>query len=204
MMARAEPPRLLQVVREPINAGADAAYEEIENEIATACVVLKCPHPHLALETLTSPREIWWLNFFATEEQRLQVTRAYESNRPLMDVLIRNSERKSHCTGPVVDQLWRYRPDLGGTAFADLLGARYAVVSFGEGAIDARGPVFENADGLYFAVQFFRTLADARQHARRGATLLGFHPSWGLPAQDWIDADREFWSVNPAVLERAD
>src|SRR5262249_40052897 len=141
-----------------------------------------------------------------SEEQRLQVTRAYEANRPLMDVLIRNSERKAKRTGHVVDQLWRHRPDLGGTAYADLLGARYAVVSCDEAALDGGGPVFENADGAYFAVQFFGTLAEAQQHARHGATLLAVHPSWGLPARDWIDADRDFWSVNPLVVrrERAD
>ena len=101
--AQAEPPQLLQVVREPINAGGEIAYEKIEDEIAAACVALKCPHPHLALETRTGQKEIWWFNFFESEEERLQVTRAYESNRPLMEVLIRNREKKSMYTGPITD-----------------------------------------------------------------------------------------------------
>jgi hypothetical protein len=95
-MARAHPPRLLQVVREPINAGAEAAYE----------------------------------------------------------------------------------------------------------AVDADGPVFEQPDGTYFAVRFLKTLEEANRLANNDATILGFHPCWGLPAQEWIDADADFWSVNPVAPQR--
>jgi len=164
-MVQAEPPQLLQVVREPINAGDEARYEEIENETAAACVALKCPHPHLALETLTGPKEIWWFNFFESEEQRLQVTRDYERNRPLMAVLTRNSARKSRYTGQITDQILRYRPDPGRGVW-DLPGARYTVVTFGDPVLDAGGPVFEGPDGTHLAIRFFRTLEDAQQLAQ--------------------------------------
>ena len=201
-MAQAGPPQLLQVVREPINAGDEAAYEEIESETAAACAALKCPHPHLALETLAGQKEIWWFNFFESEAQRLQVTGAYERNRPLMKVLTRNSKRKSSYTGEVTDKILRYRPDLGRGTYWDLLGARYVVVSFGNAAIDSGGPVFEGPDGAYFGVRFFRTLDDAKRIAGGSATMLGFRPAWGLPVQEWIDADRDFWSVNPVTSQR--
>jgi hypothetical protein len=201
-MAQADPPRLLQVVREPINAGDEAAYEEIENEIAAACVALKCPHPHLALETLSERKEIWWFNFFDSEEQRLQVTRDYESNRLLMEVLIRNGDRKSRYTGEITDRVSRYRPDLGRETNWDFLGARYVVVIFGDAAVDAGGPVFEQPDGTCFAVRFFKTLEDAHRLANNDATILKFRPSWGLPAQEWIDADLDFWRVNPVAPQR--
>jgi hypothetical protein len=200
-MARADPPQLLQVVRQAITAGGEAAYEEIENEIAVACVALKCPHPHLALETLAGPKEIWWFNFFESEAQRLQVTNAYESNRPLMEVLTRNSKRKSRYTGEITDVILQYRPDLGRATYWDVLGARFVVVTIGEGAIDTGGSVFEGPDGAYLAVQFVRTLDDAERLASGGATVLEIRPSWGLPAEEWIDADRDFWSVNPVVSQ---
>jgi hypothetical protein len=200
MTAQADPPQLLQVVREPINAGNEAAYEEIETEIAAACVALKCPHPHLALETLAGQKEIWWFNFFESEEQRLQVTRDYEGNLPLMEMLTRNSKRKSRYTGQITDKLSRYRPDLGRGVW-DLLRGRYAVVTFGDTVIDAGGPVFEQSDGTHFAIRFFETLEDAKRVAGSGATLLGIRPIWGLPAREWIDADRDFWSVNPLVSQ---
>jgi len=202
VMAHANPPQLLQIVREPINAGSETAYEEIESEIAAACVALKCPHPHLALETLTGQKEIWWFNFFESEEERLQVTRAYESNRPLMDVLIRNTERKSRYTGPVTDKVSRYRRDTAREARWDLLGARYVVVTLGDAAIATGGPVFEEPDGTRFAVRFFRALQEAKQFGGNGATVLRLRPAWGLPAQQLIDADRDFWSANPIAFQR--
>ena len=201
VMAQAAPPQLLQVVREPISAGGESAYAEIEDEIAAACVALKCPHPHLALETLTGQREIWWFNFFESEEDRLRVTRAYESNRPLMEVLIRTSERKSRYTGPITDKVSRFRSDLGRENRWDLMRARYAVVTIGDSAIATGGPVFEEPDGARFAVRFFRALEDAKRFGGDGATVLAFRPSWGLPAQELIDADRDFWSANPVASQ---
>ena len=201
VMVQADPPQFLQIVREPINAGDAARYEEIENETAAACVALKCPHPHLALETLTGQKEIWWFNFFESEEQRLQVTRDYENNRPLMEVLTRNSVRKSKYTGQITDKIWRYRTGPGPGVW-DLPGARYAFMTFGHSALNAGGPVFVEPDGTHLAIRFARTLEDAMRIAVNGATILGFRPSWGLPARQWIDADSEFWNVNPAASQR--
>ena len=201
-MAQASPPQLLQVVREPINAGGETAYAEIESEIAAACVALKCPHPHLALETLTGQKEVWWFNLFESEEERLRVTRAYQSSRPLMEMLTRNSERKSRYTGQITDKVSRYRWDLGREARWEFLGARYVVVTFGDAAIASGGPVFEEPDGVQFAVRFFRALENAKRFASNGATTLALRPAWGLPDQQWIDADPAFWSANPLVSQQ--
>ena len=197
VMARADPPQLVQVVREPVLD--EAAYKKVEDDTAAACVALKCPHPHLALETVTGPKEIWWFNFFESEEERQQVTRAYESNRPLMEVLTRNGERKSRYTGQITDNVARYRRDLTRDASWDLLGARYAAVALGDAASDVGGPVFEEPGRARFAVRFFRTLEDAKRLVRGGATLLALRPTWGLPAKEWIESDPVFWSVNPVA-----
>ena len=200
-MTQAGPPELLQIVREPINAGGEAAYTEIEDEIAAACVALECPHPHLALETLAGQKEIWWFNFFESEDERQQVTRAYQRNRPLMEVLTRTSERKSRYTGQVSDKVSRYRADLGREARWDILGARYAVLAFADAPLARGGPVFEEPDGGRFAVRFFTAFEDAQRFAGTGATVLALRPAWGLPAPELIAADPEFWSANPVVSQ---
>jgi hypothetical protein len=48
-------------------------------------------------------------------------------------------------------------------------------------------------------VRFFKTLDAAAQCASNGEVVLRFRRSWGLPIWELIDADREFWSVNPAA-----
>jgi catechol 2,3-dioxygenase-like lactoylglutathione lyase family enzyme len=199
VMARSHPPAVLQIVREPIKPGDEAAYEAIESEIAAACVALGCPHPHLALETLTGQKEIWWFNLFDSEEDRARVTRAFESNRPLMEMLARSSEKKARHTGPTIDTISRYRRDLGPDRRWDLIGARYVVVSFGDAALATGGPVFVQPDGACFAVRFFKALDASMQAASSGGTVLRFRPSWGMPAWEVLDADRDFWGVNPVA-----
>jgi hypothetical protein len=198
--ALAEPPQLLQIVREPIVPGQEGAYESIETEIAAGCVALKCPHAHLALETLVGPKVVWWFNLFDSEEQRLAVTRAYESNGALMEMLRNNSRKKARHTSGVSDVILRHRPDLGGGSAWDIAGARFVVVSVSRAERSADGPVFEAPDGTYFAVRPRRTLQDAERAVRDETDIvLRIRPTWGLPAPEWIDADREFWSANPVT-----
>ncbi len=201
-MAQGEPPRVLQIVREPIIAGNEATYEMIEDETALACAEMECPHPHLALETPDGSSEVWWINFFDSDAERLEVTDDYARNRPLMEVLTRNSERKSRLTGEVVSMVLTYRPDLSRDAGWELRGTRFIVVTVIREPIEREGAVFETPDGSYYILNPVRTRDDAERLAASSlltATVLGVRPSWGMPAKEWIDADRDFWISNPTV-----
>jgi hypothetical protein len=196
--------QLLQVVREPINVGAEAAYAAVETETASACVELRCPHPHLALEPVAGPREIWWFNLFASEANRQRVIDEYSRNGRLMEVLQRNSRRKAAFTGVLVDTLFGYRRDLSRGVALDLTAARFVVVAPASDAIDGTvaldGPVFEAEDGTRLVVRPAKTQDEAKRlHTRGGpgTTLLAVLPAWGMPAKDWIVADPDFWAPNP-------
>jgi hypothetical protein len=197
--ARALPPQLLQIVREPIKPGNEAAYEVVEDETARACVELDCPHPHLALETLAGPKVIWWLNFFASETERLRVTDDYLRNQRLMEVLIRNNERKAKLTEKPMDMILRHRPGRG--APFEVAGTRFVVVTIAAGPAPTEGESFEAHDGSYFVLQAAKSRAEAERLAadRPRTTILAVRPSWGLPAKGWLDADRKFWGANPLM-----
>ncbi|HLF09829.1 MAG TPA: HXXEE domain-containing protein [Gammaproteobacteria bacterium] len=197
--ARALPPQLLQIVREPIKPGNEAAYEVVEDETARACVELDCPHPHLALETLAGPKVIWWLNFFASETERLRVTDDYLRNQRLMEVLIRNNERKAKLTEKPMDMILRHRPGRG--APFEVAGTRFVVVTIAAGPAPTEGESFEAPDGSYFVLQAAKSRAEAERLAadRPRTTILAVRPSWGLPAKGWLDADRKFWAANPLM-----
>jgi len=81
------PPQMLQIVRESLNEGSEAAYRTIEEDAARICADLNCPNAHLAMESLTGPKEIWWLTPYESESDRQRVTDGYASNRALMAVL---------------------------------------------------------------------------------------------------------------------
>jgi len=53
LVAPERPPVILQIYREPLKPGRDAVYRAIEEETARVCATLECPHPHLAIESLT-------------------------------------------------------------------------------------------------------------------------------------------------------
>ena len=203
-MIHDEPSQLVQVVREPITAGLEAAYEAIENDIARACAELGCPHPHLALEPAGPVREVWWLNLFASDADRERVVDEYARNSALMAVLERDSRRKADVTGPVVDLLYRYRPDLSRGERLDIAGARFIAATVNPGPDAPRGAVYQAGDDALLLLRAATTREGAERLAGEAdrTTLLAIRPSWGLPAKDWIEADPEFWMANPVLRRR--
>jgi hypothetical protein len=199
MRPMAQDAQLLQIVREPIQIGKEAEYAAIETESAKACAELKCPHPYLALEPVGGPKEIWWLNTFASAAERQRVTEDYLRNGPLMAVLTRNSKRKASLTGTVSDRVLSYRADLSGSAGWQVAGARFVVVTVATGGALPEGSVFEAPDGMRLVLRPARTLEEAERFASAAVgetSLLAVLPSWGMPAKDWIEADPEFWNRN--------
>ena len=87
-------PQFLLIVRELVRPGNEAAYDANELKIAEACARLKCPHPYLALVSADNPREVWWLNAFASSEERDGLDAAYARNEQLMAALAPLGKRK--------------------------------------------------------------------------------------------------------------
>jgi hypothetical protein len=95
----------------------------------------------------------------------------------------------------------RHRPDLGRGASLDVAGKRFAVVTITDTAVETDAAAFEAPDGSCFVIQPAETRAAAERLAAAGprTTILAVRPSWGLPAKEWVDADREFWASNPLM-----
>jgi hypothetical protein len=199
-MAQERPPNLLQIFREPLKTGGEAEYKTIEDDTARVCAELNCPHPHLAVEPLTGPAEVWWLNGFESDAERQRVEEDYAKNRPLMAALERNSKRKQLVTGTPVNVYARYRSELSHGDTWKLAGARFLVVAVTRQDVAADASVFEAADGDRFLLVPARTREQAdAQAARLGqeARVFAVRPYWGLPAKEWIEADPDFWKSNP-------
>ena len=54
--------KILQIVREPLKPGSEAAYYALEEDTAHAAAALGCPHPYLGAESVTGSKEVWWFN----------------------------------------------------------------------------------------------------------------------------------------------
>jgi hypothetical protein len=185
---------ILQIFRERLKPGCEASYSEIEEDTARNSVKLKCPHPYLAIELLTGPKEIWWLNTFDSQEHRQQVEADYAKNHALMQVLKRNSKRKASLTETTANICVTYRE---GSLKWTPAGARFMVIAVTKTNLQNNGSVFEAPDGnLYILIK-----SHHRKQAEEVVTTIGpqagvfaVRPNWSMPDQEWIDADPEFWN----------
>src|SRR5438552_5040276 len=195
------PPQMLQIVRESLNEGSEAAYRTIEEDAARICADLNCPNAHLAMESLTGPKEVWWLTPYESESDRQRVANGYASNRTLMAALQDVLRHKQGLVGAPIDVLAHYRDDLSGQAPWKVRGTRFFVVTVTSGDPPVVGAVFEVPDGTRFIFRSARTLHEAESLAAEASskttTILAVQPYWGMPANDWIAADPEFWQPNP-------
>jgi hypothetical protein len=89
-----ETPLFLLIVRERLRPGCEEAYDTNEVRLAAVCAKLQCPHPYLALASTAGPKEVWWLNAFASQEERDGLDAAYARNEPLMAAMRPLGKRK--------------------------------------------------------------------------------------------------------------
>jgi hypothetical protein len=191
--APATPPRILQIHREPLKAGAEAEYGRIESDTARKCAELRCPHAYLALESLTGAKEVWWFNGYESAADRKQVADAWASHTQALTVLAGNGKRKARLTGKASEAFARYREDLS-AASPWLMGrGRFLVITVTRTSAPMRGTVFATEDGTRFVIVSAPTREAADAAAGPDARVFAVRPSWSYPAADWIAADPEFW-----------
>jgi hypothetical protein len=192
-------PQLLLIVRERLRQGSEEAYDRNEKEIAAACAALGCPHPYLALDSLVKPKEVWWLNAFASHDERERVEAAYSHNAALMERLQVLGARKEDFREMLTMTNAAYRPDLSGGIGWRVVGARFFVVSTLPIGAHAVGAVFESSSADRFAFASAPNRGEADNLATQlgpEAIVLAIQPRWSFPAKAWVDADHDFWNAN--------
>jgi len=204
-MAQEQPPAILQIYRDTVKPGREADFKAVEEDAARICAELKFPHDHLAIESLSGPKEVWWLNAFESEDDKQRVADEYAKNPALVAALASIPRRKEGLTESPVNVYASYRADLSRGVPWKVAGGRFFVVTVTEGDPRAEGPVFEAPDGTRFA---FRPVATHRQAdaaaaaAGPGTRIFAVRPYWGMPAREWIAADPVFWKANPTARAR--
>ena len=198
MQSVAMPPPILLIAREPLVADHENAYREIEEETARLSAKLRCPHPYLAMESLSGPKEIWWFNGFDSPDDQRQVAEAYEKTAALSAALKKNSDRKTPVTGKVIELVAQYRPDLSSGDPWILGHGRFLVIAVTKHRPSSAGTVFQAADGTFFVFSPARTRKQADRLAASipGSTVVVVRPSFSFPAKDWVAADPRFWRAN--------
>jgi hypothetical protein len=192
--APVEPPAILQVYREPLKPGVRTEYDRLESENATECTRLHCPHAYLALESLTGPEEVWWLNGYASDAERKQVADAWAASTEALDILGRNAKRKAALVGKGIESMARYRQDLSGGEPWQLGTGPFLVIWSGTGKPGLKGTVYETEDRARLVIAAARTREEADTLAAGfKARVFEVRPSWSNADEAWIASDPDLW-----------
>jgi len=191
--AQAQPSQVLNISREFPAPASEEKYRAIEEDAARVCAEMKCPNPYIGIESLTGPKEAWWINGFESDTALKRVAQQYANNRPLTDALNRITARKKGLIGDSVEVVAAYRKDLSRGPRWDVGQGRFLVITVTRGVPATHGTVFETADGTRFVIQAARTADEAESKAREGSQIFAVRPYWSMPAKEWIAADPEFW-----------
>jgi hypothetical protein len=187
---------IMLIHRDTLKPDCEAAYRAIEEDAARFCAELNCTHSHAAIEALNGTRQVWWLNQFASEEDKQRVADGFASNHPLMEALAGISKRREDVIARDEDVFVEHRPHLSRGAPWSIAGARFFVAEVTNGEPLTQGSVFETDNGTRYVFNPTRTLEEAERVAATAgdrATVFAVRPYWGMPAKEWIAADPEFW-----------
>jgi hypothetical protein len=198
-MTQERPPAILQIYRDSVKRGREAAYRTVEEDAARICAELKFPHSHLAIESLRGAKEVWWLNAFASEDEKRQTAADYARNPSLVAALEGITGRKEGLTEAPVNVYASYQPELSRGAPWKVAGARFFVVTIAAGDPRVPGSVFDAPDGTRFVFRPYATRREAdyvAPAAGPGTRVFAVRPYWGMPAEAWIAADPAFWKSN--------
>jgi hypothetical protein len=191
-----QPPQILQIHRDRLKPGSDAAYGGLEQEIARMCLSLGCPHPYLAVESQSGPKEVWYFNGYRSLEERQQVVDAYAHNAPLIAGLGQYGALTAPLTVDQINVFATYRPEISLGEAWTLGERRYLVALVTTVTRDVSGTVFDSADGTRFVFAGANTREEAESLAPGvgpEAQVFAVRPGWSMPDPHWIAADPAFW-----------
>jgi hypothetical protein len=193
-------PRILYISREFWKPGHEAALNQIEAEAARVCIGLGVPHPYLGIESLTGPKEVWYINGFASTEELSQVTEAYGKKLDLLAAMNRFAmQRDQFKSQPNAEGTATYRPELSRGAEWKIGQNRFLVIAVTRDNPRGDGTVFEGQDGVRFVVTATnsRTEADAKLSAAGpDAKIFVVRPEFSMPAAEWVASEPSFWNSN--------
>jgi hypothetical protein len=199
---RAHPPRILYISREFWKPGHEAELNRIEAEAARVCVSLGVPHPYLGIESLTGPKEVWYINGFASAEELKQVTEAYSKNPKLLAAMHRFAiERTEFQSQDNIEGTATYRPELSHGSGWVMGEDRFLVIALSKGNPHGAGTVFESQNGLRFVLTVAKTKAEADAKlsaAGPDAMIFAVRPGFSMPAAQWVANDPSFWDPTEA------
>ncbi len=162
-MAQARPPQILEIYRDYLKPEAVAANRRLENRAEHLCRALDFRHPYLTIESVSGPKEMWYLNGFESQADVEKLRREYQQNTKLMGALSEIVQQKASLKrAESTDEFARYRSDLSRGDPWIMGRGRFLVIVFFHRGPPLSGTVFELNDGRRMLLRSVETSSEAR------------------------------------------
>jgi hypothetical protein len=190
------PPQILQIVKERLKPDADEAYGKIEGSLARLCARMNAPNRYLALASVELPREVWWLNEYASQADVERVAQAYAKDTALLSAMGEVAQGKSKLTSQPIDRMTTLRADLSDGSPWQIGELRFALILETRKPTKSPGTVYQLPDGGFVV---FAAAADIGEADRLAAVLhsdtriFEVRPEWSFPYDRWVARNPKLW-----------
>lgn len=202
VVARLATPQILRVDRYRLAPGTLVPMQHLQQRAAVAMAQWGCPHPYLAVESLTGPAEVWRLTGYQTAADQRRAAQSMEMKPVLRRDLERIESQVQVLAGPPSTWIAQY---VGGILQGQkwpMGRGQYLVIAPVTGSVEPQGAPYQASDGAQYAIAAARTRKGAENRAAAagpGAYVFAVRPAWSMPAADWIRCNPAFWNSSPAV-----
>ncbi len=185
-----KPPKILQVYRDFPKLESFSDYAEIEEDAARICVELHCPHPFLAMESITSPKEVWFLSGFKSQADRDNVVLDYANNSALKVALQQIAARKSGLIADPIELFANFRPGMSRGLLWTLGQSNFVVATLTLLSLKVEGTVYETEDGKRLIMKSAQSRGEAQKLAAASpdTQIFAVRPQWSMPGKNWTIA----------------
>ncbi|MGA8102969.1 MAG: hypothetical protein WB869_12485 [Candidatus Acidiferrales bacterium] len=185
-----KPPKILQIYRDFPKLESFSDYAEIEEDAARICVELHCPHPFLAMESITSPKEVWFLSGFKSQADRDNVVLDYANNSALKVALQQIAARKSGLIADPIELFANFRPGMSRGLLWTLGQSNFVVATLTLLSLKVEGTVYETEDGKRLIMKSAQSRGEAQKLAAASpdTQIFAVRPQWSMPGKNWTIA----------------
>jgi hypothetical protein len=177
-----KPAKLLQVYRDFPHPETFSEYAKIEEDAARIFAQLHCPHSYLAIESLTGPKEVWFLTGYKSHADREKVALDCANNRPLTAALGQIAARKSALTSDPIELFANFRPGMSRGPLWTPVHSPFVAITFTLLSLKVEGTVYETEDGKRLILKSAQSRTEAQKYATSPDTqIFTARPQWSLP-----------------------
>jgi hypothetical protein len=179
-----KPPKILHVYRDFPKPESFSEYAKVVEDAARICADLHYPHPYSAMESLTGPKEVWFLNGYKSQADREKVSLDYANNSALKAALEQIAARKNGLAADPIELFANFRQGMSRGPLWAPGQSHFVVATLTLLSLKVEGTVYETEDGKRLIMKSAQSRGEAQKLAAASPDTHAFavRPQWSMPS----------------------